>query len=666
MADLATLVVRLVGESKSYNSMLSQATNDAKVFQGGILGSLANVGQGLVAGTFAVLKTAVVGVGVVAGVAGAAMGKFLYDSVKAAQDAQRSQAQLQAVLKSTGGVAGITAGDVNQLSARLSALTGVDDDVLTSAQSMLLTFTDIGKKVFPDAAKAALDMATAMGGGAIPSEETLRNTTVQLGKALQDPDAGLGALKRVGVNTDELSKKFTPLMTKEQKQILILKELSAEFGGSAEAAGKTFAGQMAILQVQMQNAQETIGGALLPVLSSLAQTLNTELAKPATQAFIQSLAQNLAQFAQNVISHFPEVLAWLQGVFGWLGTNLGPVVSDVVKFIGGFIEGIQALSGQGSVIEMLLTGLANGFLSLADINPIFQQIGDALFVVMNALNSFVAYAQQDQGIIVAVLVTIGAALTAFAVQAAIAWIMATGPIILAVAIIGGLAYWIYHVWTTNMGGIQDQTAAMIAWVTQAFQNVMAVIVSIWSNPLLQLTIKTLVTSIQMIIGAFQAAMHGDWTRFGEMLRIVWDNNWCVEISGESECTEWLIQMMETGDKNARWWGECMFGIHPKSNAFGYPTAPVEAYFTGMHSRPDTLHNALGHDAAGTDVVSNRHIDTFVHDQTVYVDGDKIIDKGHLIVLDEPQMREFASRYGDPDQILRLDPMPDGLFKCRRE
>ena len=110
----------------------------------------------------------------------------------------------------------------------------------------------------------------------------------------------------------------------------------------------------------------------------------------------------------------------------------------------------------------------------------------------------------------------------------------------------------------------------------------------------------------------------------------------------------------------------MFGIHPKSNAFGHPSAPVEVSFTGLHSRPDTLHNALGHSSGAGGVVSNRHIDLFVHNQTVYVDGDKLIDNGHLVILDDPGMREFAGRYGDPDKLLKLDPMPDDLFKCRRD
>jgi hypothetical protein len=42
---------------------------------------------------------------------------------------------------------------------------------------------------------------------------------------------------------------------------------------------------------------------------------------------------------------------------------------------------------------------------------------------------------------------------------------------------------------------------------------------------LSLTIQTVLANIKLIIGAFQAAMNGDWYRFGEMLRMVWDNSW---------------------------------------------------------------------------------------------------------------------------------------------
>lgn len=76
------------------------------------------------------------------------------------------------------------------------------------------------------------------------------------------------------------------------------------------------------------------------------------------------------------------------------------------------------------------------------------------------------------------------------------------------------------------------------------------------------------------------------------LKIVWEDNWAREITGE--CSEWLNETLDKADKNSRWWGESMFGIHPKSKPWGYPYGHMEVYYTGTHSRPDTLHNALGH------------------------------------------------------------------------
>ena len=45
---------------------------------------------------------------------------------------------------------------------------GIDDEAIQNAQNMLLTFTNIGKNIFPQATQAVLDMATAMNGGATP------------------------------------------------------------------------------------------------------------------------------------------------------------------------------------------------------------------------------------------------------------------------------------------------------------------------------------------------------------------------------------------------------------------------------------------------------------------------------------------------------------------
>lgn len=238
----------------------------------------------------------------------AAVGNFISESLDGAKLVEQTQAQLGAVLRSTGMAAGVTAQAVNDYTDKMWRLTGIDDEALTSAQSMLLTFTAIGNNVFPKAMDSILDMSTAMNGGAIPSMEQLRGTAIQLGKALQSPDAGLGALGRVGVNVQELKAKFTGLMTTEEKQILILQELQNEFGGSAMAAGKTFGGQLAILQVTFGNLQESIGAIFIPLLMQiiplLAQILQWITAWAATIAAVLSaifgIQAGAAQSASNL------------------------------------------------------------------------------------------------------------------------------------------------------------------------------------------------------------------------------------------------------------------------------------------------------------------------------------------------------------------------------
>ena len=111
--------------------------------------------------------------------------------------------QTEAVIKSTGGAAGLTAKEINQMSREFQRVTNVGDEVVQSGANMLLTFTKIGKDIFPDATETMLDMATAMNSGVTPNISLLRQTAIQLGKALNDPVLGATALRRVGVNLTE-------------------------------------------------------------------------------------------------------------------------------------------------------------------------------------------------------------------------------------------------------------------------------------------------------------------------------------------------------------------------------------------------------------------------------------------------------------------------------
>src|SRR5262249_44701468 len=153
-------------------------------------------------------------------------------SVNAAQESAKVQTQLQAVLKSTAGVAGVSAEKALSLSKALEQQTTFGDEAVLSAENLLLTFTNIKDDIFPDATKTVLDMSVALG-------QDTKSSAIQLGKALQDPVNGILALRRVGVNFNDDQKKVIENLVNTghslEAQKLILKELATEFGGSASA-----------------------------------------------------------------------------------------------------------------------------------------------------------------------------------------------------------------------------------------------------------------------------------------------------------------------------------------------------------------------------------------------------------------------------------------------
>lgn len=308
------LLVALKLDSTQYDKGMNAAERKAGTFNNALSG-LAMVGGGFLNIAFK------------AAAAGAfALGAGLIYSTKAASDAENIQAQLQAVLTSTGGVAGVTADQVNDLASSLAGLTPFEDEAIIGAENLLLTFTNIGKDVFPQATETVLDMSQALG-------QDLKSSAIQLGKALNNPVEGVTALQRVGVNFTDAQRDMIEEMVKagrvEEAQIFILKELQTEFGGSAKAAGKTFAGQLTILRNKLGDAAETVGNALLPKLTELATMFNEYLSRPETLAFIQMLADKLAAFAGWAIAQLPTLFYWIKTAFGWLADNQGVIVAAI-------------------------------------------------------------------------------------------------------------------------------------------------------------------------------------------------------------------------------------------------------------------------------------------------------------------------------------------------
>jgi hypothetical protein len=361
-------------------------------------------------------------------VTGAAIA-FGVSSVKAYQEAEAAQKQTEAVLQSTGYAAGVTAKQVNDLASAFEATTPYADEVIQSAENMLLTFTNISKDVFPQTTQAVLDMATAMG-------TDLKSTAIQVGKALQDPVLGATALQRVGVRLTESQKDliqaFVDAGDAASAQQVILKELSTEFGGSAEAAGKTFAGQLKILQNRLGNVQEAIGkviaDGIAPYIKSGLAWFDSIGGVDGAMNILKNTFKSFVTFIMPIVNGFMSIvnqvggylLPKLQALWSSVSINLIPAFqrlwSSTLVPLAGFI-GTVLVGAVGFLIDTLKF-LSDGITFLMP-------------VVGGAAAGFMAYSITVNSVSTAIKL-------AAAAQAAFNLVMNLNPVILVTSLVAGL------------------------------------------------------------------------------------------------------------------------------------------------------------------------------------------------------------------------------------
>lgn len=258
--QVASLYAELGINAKGLDTGLASAQGKLKGMQGGLNDAV----KGLTGFDLATVGTAAAVGALAAGI------KY---SIGQAAEAEQVMAQTEAVIKSTGGAAGLSAGEIEGMAGSLSHVSTFSDDAIQKGENLLLTFTNIGKDVFPKATEAMLDMATAMGTDA-------GSGAIQLGKALNDPIAGISALTRVGVTFTAEQKKAIKSMVElgdvAGAQKVILAELNKEFGGSSVAALNTYSGQVAALKNNFDNLAESVGRNALPPLTALTGALNEQ------------------------------------------------------------------------------------------------------------------------------------------------------------------------------------------------------------------------------------------------------------------------------------------------------------------------------------------------------------------------------------------------------
>jgi len=243
MADLAKLVVRLEAESAKLTRELESANRKIGRFEKRTNRSMKRVSK-----SFDLVKKAALGLG--AGLAFRAI-------TRATIEQEQAVAELESRLQSTGGTAGFTSRQLQDMASGLQQVTTYGDEAVIRMQSLLLTFTNLRGPILRDAQEAVLNVATTMG-------TDLKSAALQVGKALNDPIKGIDGLNRAGIQfTDDQKDVIRSLVETGDTaaaQRLILKELETQFGGSARAARDTFGGALTAVQNAFGDLLEADGG----------------------------------------------------------------------------------------------------------------------------------------------------------------------------------------------------------------------------------------------------------------------------------------------------------------------------------------------------------------------------------------------------------------------
>ena len=341
------LNVEILGEFKKLTTATQGAQSSLEKLQNGV-GSIAK-GIGRTVGALAVTLgfTSIV--------------QGFKDSIQAAEEAAVANERIDAIALSMDEFGSQTAKVTKRIKdfAEANALSvGVDDEVIKATQAKLLTFRELTKTAdvmggsFDRATIAALDMAAAGFG------EATSNAT-QLGKALNNPIAGITALNRAGIQFTESQKALIASLVESGKtleaQDIILSEIEAQVGGTS-AATVTASERMSIAFGEVQ---ESIGTVLMPAMEGISdwlvdtvpdiQNFFSELMDPTTE--VGKAWQNLGAVFANTTEQFSKMLA----VFGVSGIEFKDVLNFVTQLTAGFGQLFFMVGRVADIIGSLIT-----------------------------------------------------------------------------------------------------------------------------------------------------------------------------------------------------------------------------------------------------------------------------------------------------------------------
>jgi hypothetical protein len=291
-------------------------------------------------------------------------------AISAGNRMERQLLQIEGQLQATGGAAGFTAQQINEMAQRLAIDTLASAEGARKATSIFLAFPSISGAAFERTLKAAQDLATVMGTDVVQEAQ-------RFGRALEDPLRAMEGLKRIGLSFFPSEVQAMKVLIAQGKELealsIIIDKLESRTKGASEAAAKGLSGVIDTfnerLKIFFENA--SIGGGAVARLARTIDEVNKDLANltrsgvAATnfgRAFFITI--NLMTTALDfLIKHFALFAAAIGGVFlikltavvaGFIG------LTTVLKKVGTLLLAINmrgAIAG-ATILGATIAGLA--------------------------------------------------------------------------------------------------------------------------------------------------------------------------------------------------------------------------------------------------------------------------------------------------------------------
>ena len=376
-------ISRAIKDFQTLQGAGNRATFALRTFDKGMTNAIKNVAK----------------VGAAVGVAAGAIG---FKLASAAYESQKVMAQTTAIIKATGGAAGVTATQVSKLSEQLAMQIGVDDELIQKSANLLLTFKQVqnqvgeGNNIFDRAVTSAQDLGSVFG--------SADAAAMQLGKALSNPVKGITALNRAGINfTDQQKAQIKTLVESGDvlgAQKIILAEVESQVGGTAAASATGFDR----MKVAMGNVAEEFGAILIPYIERFANfvvqkvvpyltKLSDVIGEKGLGAGISMLAGDFLKVTTNM-GAFGNALLALVAIFTTV--RLVTIAATISAQLFGKTLLMNPIGIIVAAVIAFVVAMAALYVKFESVRKVVNMLGEVLkFVVMNAIagvyNYFVTF-----------------------------------------------------------------------------------------------------------------------------------------------------------------------------------------------------------------------------------------------------------------------------------